>query len=197
MTISRDRSHSASAASPADTLRGVSRRVPACPHCATVDEQPLVCERCGWRWYANPKPAAAVLLVRDGAAQDPSILLLRRAVEPGLGAWDLPAGYLDPGESFEAAARRETLEEAGIEVELVALAGVYHSPAANAVTAVYRARAADAAPTVQIDFESSDHAWVPRSAIGEWLPRIAFPSMASAISDWAAGKLGGPRPDAQ
>jgi ADP-ribose pyrophosphatase YjhB (NUDIX family) len=175
----------------------VSRIVAACPHCATADEQPLVCDRCGWRWYANPRPAAAVLLERDVGAPDPEILLLRRAVEPGFGAWDLPAGYLDPGESFEAAARRETLEEAGIEVELVGLAGVYHSPAANAVTAVYRARAAAGAPTVRIDFESSQHAWVARSAVGEWLARMAFPSMASAVGDWAAGRLGGPRSDAR
>lgn len=173
----------------------MSRRVAACAHCATADELPLVCDRCGWRWYANPKPAAAVLLERDADGPDPSILLLRRAVEPGFGAWDLPAGYLDPGESFEDAARRETLEEAGIAVQLVALAGVYHSPAANAVTAVYRARATDEHLTVRTDFESSDHAWVPRSAIGDWLPRIAFASMASAIDDWAVGRLGGPRPD--
>ena len=138
-----------------------------------------------------------MLLERDSGGPDPEILLLRRAVEPGFGAWDLPAGYLDPGESFEAAARRETLEEAGIDVELVALAGVYHSPAANAVTAVYRAHAASEAPTVRIDFESSDHAWVARSVVGEWLPRMAFPSMASAIADWAAGRPGAPRPDAR
>jgi ADP-ribose pyrophosphatase YjhB (NUDIX family) len=174
----------------------VSRRVTACPHCATADEQPLACDRCGWRWYANPKPAAAVLLEREAGGSEPAILLLRRAVEPGLGAWDLPAGYLDPGESFEAAAIRETREEAGIEVELLALVGVYHSPAANAVTVVYRGRASEAAPSVKVDFESSEHAWVARSAIREWLPRIAFPSMASAIADWAAGTLGGPRPDA-
>ncbi|MDQ3689465.1 MAG: NUDIX domain-containing protein [Chloroflexota bacterium] len=174
----------------------MSRSVPACPHCATDGEQPLLCERCAWRWYANPKPAAAVLLELDPDAPDPSILLLRRAVEPGLGAWDLPAGYLEPGESFEVAARREAREESGIEVQLVSLAGVYHSPPANAVTAVYRARATGDNPSVRIDFESSDHAWVARSAIGHWLPRIAFASMASAIADWAAGRLGDPRPDA-
>jgi 8-oxo-dGTP pyrophosphatase MutT (NUDIX family) len=164
----------------------VTSAVPVCPHCAAPGEKPLVCDRCGWRWFANPKPAAAVLLERlpDGAVE-PEILLLRRAVEPGLGAWDLPAGYLDPGESFEMAARRETLEEAGIEVELLSLVGVYHSIPANAVSAAFRARAIDPSAPVALDFESSDHAWVPRSELAAWLPRIAFAAMASAVADWA------------
>lgn len=160
------------------------RSVPACPHCASPEEQPLTCQRCGWRWYANPKPAAAVLLERGDDAE-PSVLLLRRAVEPGYGAWDLPAGYLDPGESFEAGARRETREEAGLEVELIELAGVYHSHPANAVSAVFRARPIDRSAPVRLDAESSEHAWVPRSRVAEWLPRIAFASMAAALADWA------------
>ncbi len=165
----------------------MTRPVPACPHCATPDEQPLTCERCGWRWYSNPKPAAAVLLERqDEGAAEPSVLLLRRAVQPGLGAWDLPAGYLDPGESFEIGARRETREEAGIDVELLALAGVYHSAPANAVTAVFRARATGPNMTVEMDAESSEHAWVARSEVAAWLPRMAFASMAAALADWAS-----------
>ncbi len=163
----------------------MTRPVPACPHCARPAEQPLTCDRCGWRWYSNPKPAAAVLLEREDPGRgEPSVLLLRRAVEPGYGAWDLPAGYLDPGESFEMGARRETLEESGIDVELMQLAGVYHSPPANAVTAVFRARAVDAQASVQTDAESSDHAWVARSEVPNWLPRMAFASMASALADW-------------
>ncbi len=162
----------------------MSRAVAVCPHCVTEDEQPIVCDRCGWRWHANPRPAAAVLLERtDGDAT--AILLLRRAVEPGAGAWDLPAGYLDPGESFEQAARREAREESGIEVELIELAGVYHSPPANAVTAVFRARPTDMSARVSLDFESSEHAWVPHHQVSDWLPRIAFGSMASALADWA------------
>lgn len=173
----------------------MSRSVPACPHCARPDEQPLVCDRCAWRWYANPKPAAAVLVERqaDGAAE-PWVLLLKRAVEPGLGGWDLPAGYLDPGESFERAARRETLEEAGLAVELVELTGVYHSPAANAVAAVYRGRAVDPGAPVVLDSESSEFAWVPRSDVVDWLPRMAFGSMASALADWSLKRVGTPWP---
>ena len=120
-----------------------------------------------------------------GDEAEPSVLLLRRAVEPGFGAWDLPAGYLDPGESFEMAARRETLEESGIGIELLALTGVYHSVPANAVTAVFRARAVNSGASVKTDAESSDHAWVRRSEVAEWIPRMAFASMASALSDWA------------
>lgn len=161
------------------------RAVPACPHCASDDEHPLVCDRCGWRWYANPKPAAAVLLEREPDGPEPQVLLLRRAVEPGSGDWDLPAGYLDPQESFEQAARREAREESGLEVELIELSGVYHSPAANAVTAVFRARPTDPTGEVRLDFESSDHVWVARSQVAAWLPKVAFRSMARAIEDWA------------
>jgi ADP-ribose pyrophosphatase YjhB (NUDIX family) len=160
------------------TASATAASVPVCPHCAEPEEQPIVCERCGWRWYANPKPAAAVLLERPGPSRptrfgEASVLLLRRAVEPGFGAWDLPAGYLDPGESPEEAAVRETREEAGLEVELLGLAGVYHSPRANAVTCVYLARQTDPGASVRIDAESSDHAWVARGEVEEWLNKNA------------------------
>lgn len=125
------------------------------------------------------------MLLERPDGEETAVLLLRRAVEPGAGDWDLPAGYLDPGESFEQAAVREAREESGIDVELLELTGVYHSPPANAVTAVFRARPASASASVSLDFESSEHAWVARSEVDAWLPRIAFASMASAVADWA------------
>lgn len=162
--------------------------VDVCPHCADATEQPIVCTRCGWRWYANPKPASGALIERLTERGEPSVLLLRRAVEPGRGGWDLPAGYLEPDESFEHAAIREAREESGLPVELVSLAGVYHSPLANAVTAVFLARSTDPDAPVAPDAESDDHAWVPLDAVAEWLPRMAFPSMAAALGDWAASR---------
>jgi ADP-ribose pyrophosphatase YjhB (NUDIX family) len=171
----------------------VSTSVPVCPHCAASAERPLVCERCGWRWYANPLPAAAVIVERPGPGGSASILLLRRAVDPGNGDWDLPAGYLEPGESAEEGALREAREEAGLEVELVELVGVYTSRPANAVSTVYLASALDPAAPVVMDHESSAFAWVERSELDGWLPRMAFRSMSLAVQDWAAGRRGAPR----
>jgi ADP-ribose pyrophosphatase YjhB (NUDIX family) len=168
----------------------VSTPVPVCPHCAAPAERPLVCDRCGWRWHANPYPAAGVLIERDGPDGEAQVLLLRRAVEPGYGAWDLPAGFLEPNESSEDGARREGREESGLQVELLQLVGVYSSPEGNAVAAVYRARQVDPAATVRPDHESSEHAWVARSAVPDWLPRMAFRSMAAALDDWAHGRAG-------
>jgi ADP-ribose pyrophosphatase YjhB (NUDIX family) len=172
----------------------VSLHVPVCPHCVRSGEQPIVCDRCGWRWHANPMPAAAVLVER-GSGERTEILLLRRAVEPSAGQWDLPAGYLDPGESFEHAAVRETREESGLTVELIGLTGVYHSPAANAVAAVFRGRIVGP-DDVTLDFESSEHAWITRAQVAGWLARIAFPSMARAIADWGNIADGGDGSDA-
>ncbi len=120
------------------------------------------------------------------------MLVVRRAVEPGFGAWDLPAGYLEPGESAEEGALRETREEVGLAVDLTALAGVYSSRPANAITTVYRARPADAVAPVVIDAQSTDHAWVRRDRVVDWLPRMAFAWMAAALEDWALDRPGRP-----
>lgn len=167
-------------------------RVAVCPHCAQLTDLPIVCDRCGWRWLANPYPAAGTLVERLDENGEPSVLLLRRALEPGLGEWDLPAGFLEPRESMEEAALRETREESGLEVELVRLVGVYASPAGNAVAAVFLARPMEPSALVQTDAESNDHAWVRKADVPDWLPRMAFTSMAQALADWADDRYGVP-----
>jgi ADP-ribose pyrophosphatase YjhB (NUDIX family) len=138
-------------------------------------------------------PAAGCLVERTDADGRPRILLLRRAVEPGRGGWDLPAGYLEANESPEEAALRETREEAGFGVELVRLVGIYTSRPGNAVSAVYLARPVGGGPAVVTDAESDDHAWVAREEVPDWVERMAFPAMAAALEDWASGISGRPR----
>lgn len=68
-------------------------------------------------------------LVGIGAVvlQPHAVLLVRRGREPSLGRWSLPGGAQQVGETAEAAARRELLEETGIEVGRMVLAGAVDS----------------------------------------------------------------------
>lgn len=73
------------------------------------------------RSQMNPVPTADVVIELDGG-----IVLVRRKNEPV--GWALPGGFMDPGETIAAAARREAREETGLDVELVELLGVYSDP---------------------------------------------------------------------
>ncbi|MCO6449678.1 MAG: NUDIX domain-containing protein [Caldilineales bacterium] len=73
-----------------------------------------VCPRCDFIYWNNPLPVAGAAVIDENGW----ILLARRAVEPRLGWWNLPAGFMEWGESAEEAARREVREETGLEVEL-------------------------------------------------------------------------------
>ena len=65
-------------------------------------------------------------VVVDGAGR---VLLIRRKNEPYRGSLALPGGFVDIGESVEAACRRELLEETGLEAGDLRLVGVYSDPA--------------------------------------------------------------------
>ena len=66
------------------------------------------------------------------------IVLVRRAIEPGHGLWVFPGGYVDRGEDVRLAAVREAREEAGIDVRLDGLVGIYSYPGSTPVVIVYR-----------------------------------------------------------
>lgn len=69
-------------------------------------------------------------LTTDCAIFDPSgrVILIRRGHAPFAEAYALPGGFVEVGETVEAACRREVLEEAGVEVDALSLVGVYSDP---------------------------------------------------------------------
>lgn len=72
--------------------------------------------------------------------KDDKILLARRGIEPRLGFWNLPCGFLENEETIQQGAQREVLEETGASVALSNLHTVYNLPHANQVYLIFKAK---------------------------------------------------------
>jgi ADP-ribose pyrophosphatase YjhB (NUDIX family) len=145
----------------------------------TEDRPRLVCAACGYIHYVNPKIVCGTLPVWDG-----QVWLLRRAIEPRLGYWSHPAGYLELGESTTTGALRETQEEIGWAVRIVRLLGVYSRAEAPVVNVVYLAAPRDPAILPYAGKESLEVAPFAPEAI-PW-GELAFTSTIQALRDWVA-----------
>jgi ADP-ribose pyrophosphatase YjhB (NUDIX family) len=164
-----------------------------CPACGErliervmeADHRPrLVCGN-GHVTWRNPRVVVGTLPVRNGR-----VYLARRAIEPGLGLWTYPGGFMELGESAQEGARRETEEETQLLVEIGRLIGVYSRPAVGQVTIIYEATVVggEALPGLESlevrDFGPDDIPW----------EQLAFTTAESALRDWVASLPGrGPR----
>jgi ADP-ribose pyrophosphatase YjhB (NUDIX family) len=141
-----------------------------------------VCDRCRTIHYLNPKMVVGAL-----PEWEDKILLCRRAIEPRLGMWTLPAGFMENAETTTQAAARETLEEACARIEVGELFSLISVPHISQVHVVYRARLLDldfAAGAETLEVALFDEAEVPWDA-------IAFRSIALTLRHFYADRLAG------
>ncbi len=108
----------------------VERRVPD-----GEDRERWVCPSCGTIHYENPRMVVGCIVEEQGR-----ILLCKRAIEPRHGYWTVPAGFLELGESTVQGAIRETLEEAGANVEVISPYAHFDIPHIGQAYIFYRAR---------------------------------------------------------
>ena len=164
-----------------------------CPRCAAEleqrvpagdDEARLVCPACGLVLYENPAPTAGAI-VSDGEGR---IMLVRRAIEPVKGKWDLPGGFIKPGEDGDDAVRRELAEELGVEVLVGAaawvLADTYGADGVPTLNLFYLARIRRGEPTPADDV--AEVAWFGADELPPG-SEIAFPCVRDVLARWRRG----------
>ena len=101
------------------------------------DHQPRhICSGCGHIQYVNPK----VIVGCIPEWSDGRVLMCKRNIEPRLGKWTFPAGFLELGETTGQGAAREAKEESLAEVEITGMLAVISVPYVSQVYMIHRAR---------------------------------------------------------
>ena len=134
------------------------------------------CPSCGHIAYVNPRLVVTTLPLLD----DGRIVLLRRGIEPGLGAWAQPGGFLEVDETVGEAAVRETLEETGLLVQPGEIVGLYTRLEAAVVVLALEARVVGGTPT------TTPEALEVKSFAADAIPwsGLAFKTTYWALVDW-------------
>jgi ADP-ribose pyrophosphatase YjhB (NUDIX family) len=162
------------------------RRKQYCPFCAsaliekTVEaRRRLYCPSCRQTLYENPIPASCIVV----ADERNRILLVKRNVEPKIGAWCLPGGFIELDEKPEEAALRELQEETGLTGRIVSMLGAIgqHSEQYHTVLILGYA-VGDIKGELRAGDDASDIAYF---GLGE-LPEIPFESHREFIERYSS-----------
>jgi 8-oxo-dGTP diphosphatase len=134
------------------------------------------------RKFRNPFPTVDIIIeIMEGRRRRGVVLIERKNPPPG---WALPGGFVDLGETLEAAAAREALEETGLAVRLGRQFHTYSEPARDArrhtISTVFLAEA-DGVP------RGGDDAAEARVFAPDALPPLAF-DHAQILADYVAGR---------
>ena len=164
-----------------------------CPRCGgalesrllkATEPQRLVCVQCSFVHYVDPKVAVGTIITDDNGR----IVLVRRAIEPGYGKWVFPGGFIDRGETVEAAALREAREECGLEVRIDRLVNIYSYPGVAVIIIAFAATAIGGC--LACDDESLEaQLFTPEEIPWE---ELAFKSTREALEEFLAPRKGAP-----
>ena len=125
-------------------MRDLQNTMKYCSHCSALvsfivpqgdNRHRYVCNTCEFIFYENPRIIAGCIPTFGD-----KVLLCKRAIEPRMGYWTLPAGFMENGESTQQAALRETYEEAYATPELGPLFSVCNLATHNQVHLFYLAK---------------------------------------------------------
>lgn len=141
------------------------------------DRERFVCTACEVIHYVNPRVIVGCVPVYEGR-----ILLCKRAIEPRLGYWTLPAGFMENGETTVQGAARETWEEARARVTGLELYRVFDVPHINQVYMFYRCNVLDGA--FGVGPESTESGLYRQQDI-PW-EEIAFPVVRETLQEFFA-----------
>jgi 8-oxo-dGTP diphosphatase len=131
---------------------------------------------------AAGKPViAAAVIVQDGR-----LLLIQRRISEGSLSWQLPAGAVEPGETFAEAAVRETAEETGLVVAAVATLGERVHPDTGRLIGYVACRVQSGTAHVAEPDEVQDVAWVAPTELSSYVPR----GFAPVVQDYFVAALG-------
>ena len=116
-----------------------------CRHCGNAVEHRVpddgdtrvraVCPACQTIHYDNPLNVVGTIPV----LADGRVLLCKRNIEPQLGKWTLPAGFMELHETTSQGAARETDEEAGAQFDIGPLFSLLNVPRVGQVHMYYLA----------------------------------------------------------
>lgn len=141
-----------------------------------------LCAQCGTIHYQNPKMVIGCIVEWEEC-----VLLCRRAIEPRLGLWTLPAGFMENNETTAEAAARETLEEACAEVKIDRLFALINVPHIHQVHMFYTASLIGGrfgAGVESLESRLFDEASIPWS-------EMAFRSVSFALKAWLSDRKSG------
>lgn len=91
-----------------------------CSYCGTYfieDKFPKNCSACSNITYVNPLPVSAVI-IPCFVDTSPGVLTVKRSIQPKLGEWALPGGFMELGETWQESSVREVKEEIGLELDI-------------------------------------------------------------------------------